>query len=355
MLLGSSVVSLDGLCPAFDPTDNQNLFGHLFGIEFAYDSHAYVRAISQFEAASCLRLSNEFTYRLAKPVNAFCLDAAVPGLTSAHIFHHVHERCIHIRSKNFEIFEPNQFAAPAAYAPTFPCVHTFLNRAIGTRIPDKDSWVKAYTNDPEMSSIISFIVNPGTISQRNLEAAKLNPNYRQALWQSNIKLDDGILYYHEPIAGSASYARLQLVPLAFRNIVIIAFHSNPSGGHLNVVRMFHRIRLRFYWRNMYSYISRMCSACPGCALTNPMRAKSRELLYNFTIEAPFLVLHIDGYQAGKESGFEGSSHYLITCCGICTFAAMEPVTNANSTTYASAIMKIVLRVGFLPHVHPQQR
>jgi hypothetical protein len=59
-----------------------------------------------------------------------------------------------------------------------------------------------------------------------------------------------------------------------------------------------------------------------------------------------MVLHVDGYQAGKESGFEGSTHYLIGCCGMCTFAAMEPISNANSTTYASAIMKMILCYGF---------
>jgi hypothetical protein len=52
-----------------------------------------------------------------------------------------------------------------------------------------------------------------------------------------------------------------------------------------------------------------------------------------------MVLHIDGYQAGKKSGFEGSTHYLVACCGMCTFAAMEPIANANSVSYASAIME----------------
>jgi hypothetical protein len=33
----------------------------------------------------------------------------------------------------------------------------------------------------------------------------------------------------------------------------------------------------------------MCHACPGCALSNPTRGKSSELVYNFPIEAPFLV------------------------------------------------------------------
>jgi hypothetical protein len=78
----------------------------------------------------------------------------------------------------------------------------------------------------------------------------------------------------------------------------------------------------------------------------PTRGKLKELLYNFPIEAPLLVLHIGGYQAGKESGFEGSSHYLVACCSMCTFAAMEPVSTAFATTYASAIMKIMLQFGF---------
>jgi hypothetical protein len=96
---------------------------------------------------------------------------------------------------------------------------------------------------------------------------------------------------------------------------------------------------------MYSYIKRMCSACPGCALANPTKGRSCELVYNFPIKAPFLVLHDDAYLAGAHSGFEGSDVYLVTCCSMCTFGAFEPVTSPNATTFALAIMKIQLRYG----------
>jgi hypothetical protein len=165
VLAGSSVVHLNGLCPAFNPTDNQNLFGHFFGVEFMHDGHEYVRAISQFELASCLRLSDEITYCLAKPSNSFCLDYLVPGLTSAQIFTQIHKQCIHIRLVNFEIFQPNQFAVTVAYRQTFPCIQTFLNGVVGTRLPSCNSWVKAYSDDPKMSTIILFVEIPGTISQ----------------------------------------------------------------------------------------------------------------------------------------------------------------------------------------------
>jgi hypothetical protein len=97
---------------------------------------------------------------------------------------------------------------------------------------------------------------------------------------------------------------------------------------------------------MYAYIKRMCQACPGCALANPTLSKSSELVYNFPVEAPFLVMHFDAYAAGKHAGFEGSECYLIGCCGMTGFFCMEPIANASATTFASVIMKILLRYGF---------
>jgi hypothetical protein len=50
---------------------------------------------------------------------------------------------------------------------------------------------------------------------------------------------------------------------------------------------------------MYSYIKQMCAACPGCTLANTTKSKSSELVYNFPIEAPFLVLFVDAILCWK--------------------------------------------------------
>ena len=196
-----------------------------------------------------------------------------------------------------------------------------------------------------MQSILNFVTNPGSITNAALAVSGINFNFRNALRQSHIVLENDILIYREPIVGSESYARFQLVPSEFYNILFVAFHSNPMGGHFNVYHTLHHLQLRFYWPGMYKFISRMCNACPGCALSNPTRSQSSELLYNFPIEAQMKVIHIDGYAAGKQQGFEGSELYLIACCGMCTFATVEPVSNASAKTFASAIMKIMLRYG----------
>ena len=85
---------------------------------------------------------------------------------------------------------------------------------------------------------------------------------------------------------------------------------------------------------MYAYVKQMWQACPGCALANPTLSKSSELVYNFPVKAPFVVMHFDA--------FEGSECYLLGCCGMTGFACMEPITHASATTFASAIKMIIL-------------
>jgi hypothetical protein len=92
--------------------------------------------------------------------------------------------------------------------------------------------------------------------------------------------------------------------------------------------------------------SRKCALHAQDAPANPTKGKSSKLVYNFPIKAPFQVLHMDAYSASMLSGFEGSTSFLIGCCGMCFFGILEPITSANASTFASAIMKMQLRFGF---------
>jgi hypothetical protein len=309
----------------------------LFGIEFHYENHSHVRGISPFKFARCFGFNDDLTYRFSQPANKFSLDAAVPGCTSAWLFEQVHAHLTFIRNSNCEIFRPNLFAAPAA------TIQAFVNGAIGARLPSHTRWVEAYAADPECCVIRDLIVYPSKICKETLKT--VHYSYRQPLRQSLIVIEDEMLIFREPIRGSTSYTRLQLVPSGLHDIVFIAFHSNPIGGHLNAYRTLHRLRLQYHWPEMYSFIKRMCNACPGCALSNSTRSISLELVYHFPIEASFRVLFVDGYNAGKHSGFEGSEAYLIAECGMTGFSVMEPIQHATSSSFASGIMKIQLRFG----------
>jgi hypothetical protein len=60
-LVGSAVVGVDGICPAFLPIANTNIFGHYFGIEFCHDGHSYVCGILLFGFVLCFYLSDKIT------------------------------------------------------------------------------------------------------------------------------------------------------------------------------------------------------------------------------------------------------------------------------------------------------
>jgi hypothetical protein len=223
-------------------------------------------------------------------------------------------------------------------------IQSFVNGAIGIWLPSRTCWIEAYNADPVCVAIRRMVMDPGKICKEALKA--VHYAYRHALRHSHIVIEDNMLILHKPIRGSASYMRLQIVPVGLRDILFVAFHSNPIGGHLNTYRTLHRLRMHYYWPEMFSYVRRMCHACLECALSNPTRGPSSELIYHFPIEAPFCVLFVNAYSAGKYSGFKGSKVYLIAACGMTGFSAMESIQHANSTMFVSGIMKIQLNFGF---------
>jgi hypothetical protein len=65
ILAGSSVLLQSSLCPPFKAFPTRNLFQHLFGIKFHFDSHTYVHAILNFEFAHCFNLIENIQYCLS--------------------------------------------------------------------------------------------------------------------------------------------------------------------------------------------------------------------------------------------------------------------------------------------------
>jgi hypothetical protein len=132
ILVGSEVISANGLISAFNACPNSNIFRQHFGIEFCHVGCSYIRAISPFEFALCFGFIDQLTHCLSQAPCKFCLDSAMPVHTSAWLFKKVHAYLVYLRDANTELFSPNQFAAPTA------TIQAFVNGAIGTWLPSWD-------------------------------------------------------------------------------------------------------------------------------------------------------------------------------------------------------------------------
>ena len=337
---GSGVYDTDGLCPPLC-SPNTNIFGGNFGIEFQDDTTTYIRPIASYEIARCYRLHDDVTYALSHPGNHMLLDSAIPRRTSAAFLDVITQRLEAIRTENFEIHDPRLSHAPAAIT----MAPAFVNGSIGSRLPDPTVWKKALQNDPQTKILVDMVANPGLTSDKAL-MAKLHYVYRMPARKGNFAIRNGILYMKELFANDDRFVDLRIVPETLQNIIFVAFHANPIGGHLNAPRTFHRIRLRYFWPHMYKYIDRLITACPGCNLSNITQTKSSDLIYGFPIDAPMRVLFVDIYKAGSALNYSGTKHYLIAACGMTSFAICEDTKEETAQAFAAAIMKIWLRFGF---------
>ncbi len=121
---------------------------------------------------------------------------------------------MYLRDLNSKVFSPNQFAAPVA------TIQTLVNGAICICLPSRKRWLQAYQNDVEMSAVRELVLNPSLICNQSL--SKVNHNYRLPLRQSLILVKDDMLILKEPIGGTSSYRRLQLVPRELFNVLFVA-------------------------------------------------------------------------------------------------------------------------------------
>ena len=78
-------------------------------------------------------------------------------------------------------------------------------------------------------------------------------------------------------------------------------------------------------------------------MVGKMTSPSKESFYGFPIYGPMNVLHVDDFTVGASINYAGDKGFLISACGMCTFAVVDPVPELNWTTYDLALSMIMLR------------
>ena len=336
--VGTLVCHVDHPAPPLQP-ENVNIFQGLFGIAYQCSNTTFIRCISRYEYGKCFGLSTTYNKSLCpKSSNYAVLRHGCPGNTMTIVLEHCMEKLLSIRdamlTSNAQISH-NQ-TAPAATA------FNILNGTTSVRLPSKEAWLKAYSNDKDCSKIIEFIANPGTVTNKAIQAVHFK--YRQPLRQSNIIHEGGYLFLKEHISKD-TFVKLRIVPTDLRNIIFLAFHSNPIGGHYSLYYTFHRIRLRYFWPSMYAYLKVMCRLCAGCGLANSFGKLSSELVYSFPMDAPFKVICGDIYKAGDIKAYHGVSALFIIQDLLSGFAIIEELTELNSDAFIRVAMKVLLQHG----------
>ena len=220
---GTGVFCVDHLCPPVSE-NNSNLFQRTFGIELIIAasklgpdetiiSERLVRPFSPFEHASAFRLDSNLTHDLSHAQNFALLEQGIPQLTSQCIFEAISKQTKILCEQSTEILDRSSDKGVDAPVSSRTRAKTqasllpaFLNSAIGVTLPCKRTWAEAYQNDPECKLILSMISNLSLIIKDNL--AKVHYIYRQPLRNSDIFLEDSILYLCERFCSDTKFVKL---------------------------------------------------------------------------------------------------------------------------------------------------
>jgi hypothetical protein len=241
-------------------------------------------------------------------------------------------RSIHQRSEHASHSTGADLSIPALF-----------NGIIADQLPDESVWKYAYGKDKCCATIIRLILNPSRITNKVL--SKVHLTYRTAVRTSKLKWDENRLTLFEPIANSTNTVRLTIIPLDLRKHLFTAFHVNPLGRHFSLYYTLHRIRLRYHWPNIYTYIKQNIDDCVACVLQNGGYLALSELLYSFPLSAPFQAVHVDAWVPGKTMSFDGCIGLMIVVCHMTGFTAIEPIKEMNSALFAKSVYTILLQYG----------
>ena len=322
-------------------------FGHSFGL-VCYDSHPHlpiIRAAHPSEFAAFYNINSSFFPHLQRcltPVLHLPLSStlslfltSIPGCTATAIA---------------SALSPLLFSS---LCPDTSPAENVLSCYTHSSLPPPSDWSSGCTTDPILEPIFSALTADPNHTFDESFLKSLPSSYSSPLRDRLINLHHGRLTYSQPLSATGRCLLLIIPPDSLRRRIFELLHSNPASGHLMAFKTLHRIRLRFYWHKMRSDIESWIKSCPDCILSNSSVRRNSELVYSWPISSPFAIIHVDVWQPGNITAYDGSKYVLGAMCDLTGFAIVTEFNTLDSVTLASAFMKhVLLRVGFCLLVAP---
>jgi hypothetical protein len=212
---------------------------------------------------------------------------------------------------------------------------------VPSQIPTSDDWLTAYQTDSECAFIISQLESADSWSQHAL--MKVDPVYRPMLRANCVSVVNQRLVCYKTVQLNERAIQLIIVPVALRRLVFEAYHATPCSGHMGNKKTLFRLRLRFFWPSMRTFVEQACRRCPECILANAVHRPSAALLHGTVLDQPMSLLHLNVYVPGASTSFHEKYTGLLTAiCDLTGFVVVVPFAKASSSCFARLLCADIL-------------
>jgi predicted aspartyl protease len=170
-----------------------------------------------------------------------------------------------------------------------------VNRLV---LQPQDGWTTAEVRSEQLkdSDIVQILEAKENGDQRPSwqEVSDKSPAFK-ALWAQwdSLRVENGLLKRAwESVDGKAVTMQLVLPKCRVKE-VLQEIHGGTSGAHFGVNKTLGKIRERFYWVNARDDIETWCRKCATCAASKGPRTRSRGLMKQYNVGAPFERIAFD--------------------------------------------------------------
>ncbi|UYV66777.1 K02A2.6-like [Cordylochernes scorpioides] len=133
----------------------------------------------------------------------------------------------------------------------------------------------------------------------------------KTLWSQwdSLSVDNGLLKRIWESADGRSKTMQLVVPKVQVPNVLREIHDGVSGAHFGINKMLKKVRERFYWVYYHEDVERWCKECDRCAASKGPKTRSRGVMREYNMGAPFERIAID--VIGPFPVTEGGNRYIL--------------------------------------------
>ena len=172
---------------------------------------------------------------------------------------------------------PYNFKSPPISAYDVPGVQTSRVRELQRR-------------DPDLADLILYLES-STLPDKDSVARSLLLTIDDYFLS-----EDGLLFHLWTPRGprhTSTYQQL-VIPTALRYEILTWGHDDAmTGGHFGTVKTYEKLRIRYYWRHMYSDIQHWCRSCCDCAMKKTPRNRHKAPLLPIPVQDAFEIICCD--------------------------------------------------------------